>query len=412
MSMGTPNIENARKRYDEMKRDPASLDLTRGKPAPEQLDLSEGLATVLGPKDYRAADGTDCRNYGGLEGLPEARALFGEILEVKAERVMAADNASLSLMWETLAHAVLHGVPDGSRAWREQGPRFLCPSPGYDRHFSICEDLGIEMLTVGMNAEGPDMDAVERLASADERVKGLWIVPKYGNPTGVTLSDGVVERLAKMKTAAPDFRVMWDNAYVVHDLGDSPDRLRNGLAEAEKHGNANRFWLYTSFSKVTHAGAAVAAMASSDANIAWMKKHHANVTIGPDKLNQLRHARFLKNLDGVRAHMRKHAAILRPKFELTQQILERELGGTSFATWTKPNGGYFVSLDTQPGRATRVVKMAAEAGVKLTPAGSAFPYKKDPSDRNIRVAPSFPSMKELERAIEVLAVSIICASAE
>jgi DNA-binding transcriptional MocR family regulator len=405
-------VSAAHKRYDEMKQKPASLDLTRGKPAPEQLDLSDGLTTILAEKDYRAADGTDCRNYGGLEGLPEARALFAEILEVKPERVMAAENSSLALMYETLAHAVLHGVPDGSRPWREQRPQFLCPSPGYDRHYSICEDLGIDMLTVGMNAEGPDMEAVERLAGADERVKGLWIVPKYGNPTGVTLSAAVVERLAAMKTAAPDFRVMWDNAYAVHDLHDTPDPLANGPVLAEKAGNPNRFWAFTSFSKVTFAGAGVAAMASSDANIAWMRKHHANVTIGPDKLNQLRHVRFLKNADGVRAHMRKHAAILRPKFDLALRVLDRELAGLDLATWTKPNGGYFVSLDTRQGRATRVVKMAADAGVKLTPAGSAFPYKKDPLDRNIRIAPSFPSLAELERAIEVLAVAIVCASAE
>jgi DNA-binding transcriptional MocR family regulator len=403
------HLEDARKRYEAMKSAPAVLDLTRGKPAPEQLDLSNELLAVLGPKDFRAADGTDCRNYGGLA---EARALFAELLEVKADRVMAADNSSLALMHETLAHAVVQGVPGGTRAWRDQKPQFLCPSPGYDRHFSICESLGIEMLPVGMNDEGPDMDAVERLAASDERVKGLWIVPKYGNPTGVTLGADVVKRLARMKTAAPDFRVMWDNAYAVHDLHDRPDVLVNAVAAAEEAGNADRFWAYMSFSKVTFAGAGVAAMASSDANLAWMRKHHANMTIGPDKLNQLRHVRFLKNADGVRAHMRKHAAILRPKFERVEQILERELGGTGLATWTKPNGGYFVSLDTQQGRAARVVKMAADAGVKLTPAGSAFPYKKDRLDRNIRIAPSFPSMRELERAIEVLAVSVVCASAE
>lgn len=405
------SLDDARKRYSEMTRNPVSLDLTRGKPASEQLDLSSELATVLGPNDYRAADGTDCRNYGGLDGLPEMRALFGELLEVAPDQVMTADNSSLALMYETLAHAVLHGVPDGSRAWREQGARFLCPSPGYDRHFSICEDLGIEMLMVGMTPEGPDMEAVERLAGGDERVKGLWIVPKYSNPTGITLSADVVRRLAKMKTAAPDFRIMWDNAYAVHDLTDSATSLANGLWEGQTAGNANRFWVFASFSKVTFAGASVAAMASSPANIAWMRKHHANVTIGPNKLNQLGHVRFLKNAAGVRALMRKHAAILRPKFEAVQRVLERELGGTGLATWTKPTGGYFVSLDTQPQRAARVVKMAADAGVKLTPAGSAFPYKKDPQDRNIRIAPSFPSMNELERAMDVLAVSVQCASA-
>lgn len=405
------SLEDARKRYEEMTRNPTPLDLTRGKPSSEQLDLSNALATTLGPNDYRAADGTDCRNYGGLDGLPEMRALFGEILEVAPDQVMAADNSSLALMYETLAHAVLHGVVDGTRSWREQAPRFLCPSPGYDRHFSICEALGIEMLTVGMTPEGPDMEAIERLAATDERVKGMWIVPKYGNPTGVTLTAGVVRRLAQMKTAAPDFRIMWDNAYAVHDLTDSPETLANGLSEGQAAGNANRFWVYASFSKVTFAGASVAAMASSPANIAWMRKHHANVTIGPDKLNQLRHVRFLQSAAGVRALMRKHAAILRPKFSAVQRVLERELGGTGLATWTQPKGGYFVSFDTRPERAARVVKMAADAGVKLTPAGSAFPYKKDPQDRNIRIAPSFPSLKELERAMEVLAVSVQCAGA-
>jgi DNA-binding transcriptional MocR family regulator len=406
------SLTDARARYEEMKRVPVPLDLTRGKPAPEQLDLSNPLTTILAVTDFRAADGTDCRNYGGLDGLPEARALFGELLEVPTDRVMASDSSSLALMYETLAHAVLHGVPDGTRPWRDQRPQFLCPSPGYDRHFSICEDLGIEMVHVGMTSEGPDMEAVERLAADNERVKGLWIVPKYGNPTGVTLSAAVVARLARMKTAAPDFRVMWDNAYAVHDLTDSPDSLAGGLALAEEGGHANRFWLYASLSKVTFAGASISAMASSPANLAWMRKHHANVTIGPDKLNQLRHVRFLKNADGVRAHMRKHAAILRPKFDLVQTVLDGELGTSDLATWTKPNGGYFISLDTQPGRAARVVAMAGDAGVKLTPAGSAFPYKKDPLDRNIRIAPSFPSLKDLGRAIEVLAVSIVCASGE
>jgi len=325
---------------------------------------------------------------------------------------MAAENSSLSLMYHTLALAMLHGVPDGSRPWAEQKPRFLCPSPGYDRHFSVCEDLGIEMIPVAMTPEGPDMEAVERLAASDERIKGLWIVPKYGNPTGVTLSPAVVSGLAKMKTAARDFRIMWDNAYAVHDLSETPDTLANGFVEAEKAGHPSRLWLYASFSKVTFAGAGVAAMASDAANLAWMRKHHANVTIGPDKLNQLRHARFLKTAQGVRDHMRKHANILRPKFELVQRVLDRELGGARLAEWTKPRGGYFVSLDTQPGRAARVVKLAADAGVKLTPAGSAFPHRRDPADRNIRIAPSFPSVSELERAMDVLAVSIVCASTE
>lgn len=412
MAQARVSLDDARRRYDEMRLHPAALDLTRGKPSPEQLDLSSGLSTTLGANDYRAADGTDCRNYGGLDGLPEIRALFGELLEVPSDNVMAADNSSLALMYETMTHAVLQGVPDAARPWREQSPRFLCPSPGYDRHFSICENLGIEMIPVAMTPEGPDMEAVQRLAGADERVKGMWIVPKYGNPTGITLSPAVVRRMAQMKVAAPDFRIMWDNAYAVHDLTGSGDALANVFSESQAAGTSNRFWLYASFSKVTFAGASVAAMASSSANLAWMRKHHANVTIGPDKINQLRHARFLGDAAGVRTLMRKHAAILKPKFDVVQRVLDRELGATGLASWTKPNGGYFVSLDTRPGRAARVVKMAADAGVKLTPAGSAFPYKKDPLDQNIRIAPSFPSLKELERAMDVLAVSIQCATAE
>ena len=404
--------QEASKRYDEMKRTPASLDLTRGKPAPEQLDLSNDLLGILGPKDYRAADGTDCRNYGGLEGLPEMRSLFGELLGTKADQVFVADNSSLFLMYHTLAQSMLHGVVDGSGPWAGQRPRFLCPSPGYDRHFSICEDLGIEMTSVPMTSSGPDMEVVEREAASDPRVKGLWIVPKYGNPTGVTLSPAVVRALARMKTAAADFRVMWDNAYAVHDLGDAPDVLESPMGEAEGAGHKNRFWLYTSLSKVTFAGAGVAAMASSPENVGWMRKHHANVTIGPDKLNQLRHARFLPSADAVRGHMRKHAAILRPKFDVVQRVLEAELGRFELATWTRPRGGYFVSLDTRAGCAAKVVKLAADAGVKLTPAGSAYPYRKDPADRNIRIAPSFPSLGDLERAMKVLAVAILCASTD
>jgi DNA-binding transcriptional MocR family regulator len=411
MAESRASKSSAWQRYEEVKQSRLSLDLTRGKPSPEQLALSNDLLRVLEPADFRAEDGTDCRNYGGLEGLPEARALFGALLEVKPDHVFAGDNSSLLMMYETLVHALLHGVPDGARPWRDDRPRFLCPSPGYDRHFAICEHLGMEMIPVAMNAEGPDLDAVEREVR-DERVKGMWIVPKYGNPTGVTLSPSVVQRLARMKTVAPDFRILWDNAYLVHDLGDSGDELMNGLAEGERAGNGNRFVAYASFSKITFAGAGVAAMASSESNMAWMRKHHAMTTIGPDKINQLRHVRFLKNADGVRALMRKHAAILRPKFELVQRVLEQELGGTGLATWTKPRGGYFVSLDTQPGRAAKVVQLAADAGVKLTPAGSAFPYRKDPLDRNIRIAPSFPSVPELERAIQVLAVSILVAAGQ
>ena len=316
-SRATSPVARAREKYEEMKAKPVAFDLTRGKPCAEQLDLSVGLLTVLGKGDWKSADGTDCRNYGGLEGLKELRALFAEVLEVPADRVLVEGSSSLTLMHDTIVHAVLHGVPDGSGPWVPAQTRFLCPAPGYDRHFSICEHLGIEMVSVPMLPAGPDMDEVEKLVAADPRIKGMWIVPKYGNPTGTTLSSEVVERLARMKTAAPDFRVMWDNAYAIHDLSDSPDPLANVYAAAEKAGTANRFLQYTSLSKVTFAGAGLAAMAASQANVEWMKKQLSFSTIGPDKINQLRHARFFPSAAELRAHMKKHGAILRPKATVT-----------------------------------------------------------------------------------------------
>jgi DNA-binding transcriptional MocR family regulator len=400
----------ARARYDAFKKAPVSLDITRGKPSAEQLDLSNELLAILKPSDFRAADGTDCRNYGGLEGLPEMRALFGAIFEVPAAQVVVGDNASLTLMYETLALAMAHGVPGGAGAWSAQKPRFLCPSPGYDRHFAICEDLGIEMILVPYKGRDPDMEMVERLVKSDPRIKGMWLVPKYNNPTGTTLSDECVRALAKMECAAPDFRIIWDNAYVVHHLSETPDALLSGYAAGVEASQADRFVLYSSFSKVTLAGAGVSAMAGSKANMDWLLLHRSKATIGPDKVNQLRHVRFLKDLNGVTAHMRKHAAILKPKFEMVERILKREIGDTGLATWTKPNGGYFVSLDTKPGQAARVCKMAAEAGLKLTPAGSAFPYRKDPQDQNIRIAPSFPPLAELEKAMEILSVAVLCSA--
>jgi DNA-binding transcriptional MocR family regulator len=315
-------------------------------------------------------------------------------------------------MHDSLVHALLHGVPDGSGPWLPQRPRFLCPVPGYDRHFSMLQNFGIEMIDVPLTPAGPDMEMVERLVATDASIKGMWALPKYGNPTGLTFAPEVVAALARMKAAAPDFRIFWDDAYTVHDLNDTPDVLANALALGEAAGNANRFLLYTSFSKVTFAGAGVAAMAGSQANLDWMRKHTSMATIGPDKLNQLRHVRFFKDLDAIRDHMKKHAAILRPKFACVERVLGQALGDSGLATWTRPRGGYFVSLDTLPGRATRVVKMAADVGLKLTPAGSAFPHRKDPLDRNIRIAPSFPTLPELERAMEVLAVAIICAGAD
>lgn len=391
-------------RYREIQAKKLNLDMTRGKPSPEQLDLSKGLLEIT---DYKAEDGTDCRNYGGLEGLPEARKLFAGLLDAEPGEVIVGGNSSLNLMHDTIVQALLRPLPGGSEPWRGAAPiRFLCPSPGYDRHFAICQYLGIEMVVVGMDDEGPDMDEVERLAGGDPSVKGIWCVPKYSNPTGVTFSAGVVERLASMHTAAPDFRVFWDNAYAVHHLTGSPDRLPSLLAACQRAGNPDRVFTFGSTSKITFAGAGVAAMASSTANLNWLKQGMSMQTIGPDKINQLRHVRFFKDMDGIAAHMQKHAALLKPRFYAVEEVLRRELGDSGAATWTTPRGGYFVSLDTPDGCASKVVAMAAEAGAKLTAAGATFPGGKDPRDRNIRIAPSLPSVSEIRQAMELLAICI------
>ena len=396
--------EQLRNRYEQAKQRGLNLDMTRGKPCGQQLDLSSGLLDCLG-RDYKAADGTDCRNYGGLDGLPEAKKLFAEFLEVTPAEIIVAGNSSLALMHDSIAQAVLRGVPGGSKPWRDVRAKFLCPSPGYDRHFAVCEHLGIEMITVRMTEEGPDMDEVERLTAADESIKGILCVPKYSNPTGVVFSDAVVDRLAKM-TAAPDFRVFWDNAYTVHHLTDKPKPLKNLLSACKAAGNPDRVLLFGSTSKVTFAGAGVAMMAGSEANIAYTKQNMSLQTIGPDKLNQLRHVRFFGDMAGIEAQMKKHAAILAPKFAAVTEILDRELGESGAARWTRPAGGYFISIDTKDGCAKSVVKMAAEAGVKLTSAGATFPHGKDPFDRNIRIAPSMPSQSEIEQAMEIVATCI------
>jgi DNA-binding transcriptional MocR family regulator len=387
------------------------LDMTRGKPSNEQLDLANALSTVLTATDYKAADGTDARNYGGLDGLPEMKAIFADLLETAPRNVIIGGNSSLTMMHDAVVRGLLHGVPDGNGPWLKSKIKFLCPSPGYDRHFAICQAHGIEMLTVDMDANGPDMAQVEKLVAADASIKGMWCVPKYSNPTGNTYSAEVVARLSAMKTAAPDFRLFWDNAYAVHDLYDTTDPLPEIIAACAAAGNPNRPIVLASTSKISFAGAGIAALASSPANIADTLKHLGVQTIGPDKLNQLRHVRFFKDAAGVRAHMQKHAALLRPKFENVTRILERELGGTGLASFTKPRGGYFVSLDTLDGCATEVVKLADEAGVKLTPAGATFPYGRDPRNCNIRIAPSLPPPAQIETAMEVLALCVQLASA-
>jgi DNA-binding transcriptional MocR family regulator len=312
----------------------------------------------------------------------------------------------LTLMHDIIVRALLLGVPGGVAPWGRAPVRFLCPSPGYDRHFAICQLFNIEMITIDMNSDGPDMERVEELVAADASIKGIWCVPKYSNPTGITFSAAVVERLARMRTKAADFRIFWDNAYAVHDLATQPDVLPNILEACKTAGNPDRVLIFTSTAKISFPGGGLSVVAASTTNIKWLRKLLIIQTIGPDKLNQLRHVRFFKDGAGIRAQMRRHAAIIKPKFDKVQEVLERELGGRGIASWTKPNGGYFISLDTLEGCAKKVVAMAADAGVALTPAGATFPYGKDPKDRNIRIAPTFPSLLELETAMEILAVCI------
>ncbi|MEO8070385.1 MAG: aminotransferase class I/II-fold pyridoxal phosphate-dependent enzyme [Acidobacteriota bacterium] len=405
--------EDLNARYDAFKARNLKLDMTRGKPSSEQLDLSAGLFDVLGPSDYTASDGSDTRNYGGLDGLPEMKAIFAEMLEAPAAQVIVGGNASLTMMHDAIVRAMTHGVPDGAGPWgRLPKVKFLAPTPGYDRHFAIAEHFGIELVPVDMKDDGPDVEAAERLVAADSSIKAMWCVPKYANPTGATYSDAVVKRLAAMKTAAPDFRLLWDNAYAVHDLYESGDNLANILTAATQAGHPNRPLVFVSTSKISFAGAGVAAMASSPANVADAKRHLTIQTIGPDKINQLRHVRFFKDFAGIRAHMARHAALLRPKFDAISRVFDAELGGKGIATWTKPRGGYFVSLDTLDGRAAEVVRLSDAAGVKMTAAGATFPLGKDPRDRNIRIAPSLPPLAQIELAMEVVAVCVQLASVQ
>ncbi len=382
-----------------------SLDITRGKPSPEQLDLSNGLLEMVSSHDFHSAEGVDCRNYGGLDGLPEARTLFAAYMDVAPEEIIIGGNSSLNLMYDTFLRAMQHGVGGDAPPWsRQPAVKFICPSPGYDRHFAICEQLGIEMLPVAMTADGPDMDAVESLAAQDASVKGIWCVPLYSNPTGAVYSDDTVDRLARMTTRAADFRIFWDNAYAVHYFGERPARVRSILDACKAAGNPDRPLLFGSTSKITFPGAGLAMMAGSTRNMAWVRDHLFFQTIGPDKLNQLRHVRFFSDLASIHAHMEKHAAIVRPRFQAVQEILTHELAGKGIASWTRPEGGYFVSFDAPEGCARAIVKMAAEAGVKLTPAGATYPLRKDPRDNNIRIAPTFASVEDVRTAVKVLAI--------
>jgi DNA-binding transcriptional MocR family regulator len=399
-------LARARQDYQDLAGRGLSLDLTRGKPAPEQLDLSEDLLSLPGGR-HTAADGTDVRNYGGLQGLPELREIFAGLLQVPAAQLLAAGNSSLELMHDCLVHALLSVMPGAKARWAdEERIVFLCPVPGYDRHFALCERFGIEMVAVPMTADGPDMDTVERLVAEDPAVKGIWCVPKYSNPDGTCYSDATVARLAAMPTAAPDFRIFWDNAYAAHHLTDERVEIADLLGAAAEAGHPDRVFVFGSTSKMTAAGAGVAFFGSSPANVKWLLANNAKRSIGPDKVNQLRHVMFLRDADGVRAHMERHRALLQPKFEAVARILQQELGGTGLAKWTSPKGGYFVTLEVPDGCAKEVVRRAAEAGIVLTPAGATHPYGKDPRDAVIRIAPSYPGLKELEQAIEGLAVCV------
>ncbi len=385
------------------------LDITRGKPSAAQLDLSDALLTT--PLDDHFAGGVDVRNYGGLTGITELREIFSDLLGVPVDQLLAADNASLSLMHDSIAFALQHGVPGSTQPWGAGPVKFLCPSPGYDRHFAICEHLGIEMITIEMREDGPDMAAVREHVT-DPAVKGIWLVPTYANPTGAVVSEEVAAELAALQTAAADFRIFWDNAYAVHDLTDQHAKTADILGLCAASGHPDRPLLFASTSKITHAGAGVSFLGGSPENVAWYLSHAQFRSIGPDKVNQLRHARFLGDAQGVLDLMAGHREILAPKFDTVLRILTDRLGAHGVASWTEPKGGYFVSLDVVDGTATRIVQLAKAAGIALTPAGASFPYGKDPRDRNIRIAPSFPPLDELTQAMEGLATCVLLAAAE
>jgi DNA-binding transcriptional MocR family regulator len=395
--------------YNELRALNLKLDLTRGKPSPEQLDLSNGLLSLPGEGDYRDATGTDLRNYGGPDGLPELRAIFGELLSIPATQLLALGNASLEIMHNTFVHAMLHGVVGSEKPWYEvEGLAMICPTPGYDRHFAICEALGIRMIPVPLVDGLLDLETIRGLVATDASIRGLWAVPLYANPSGTSLSVGEVEALVSMQTAAPDFRLFWDNAYAVHHLTDDEPSAVDVLALATAAGNPNRPFVFASTSKITLPGAGVSFFGSSPENVEWYRHHSSVQSIGPDKINQLRHLRLLKSAEGVREHMRGHRAIAAPRFAAALAILERRLAGS--ARWTTPTGGYFISLEVPDGTASVAIKLAADIGVALTPAGSAFPYSKDPRDSNIRIAPTFPSLADLEKAIDALCTCVLLAA--
>ncbi|MBP3457633.1 MAG: aminotransferase class I/II-fold pyridoxal phosphate-dependent enzyme [Lachnospiraceae bacterium] len=402
--------------YENAKGKGLKLDMSRGKPSAEQLDLSkEMLDVVSSESNCKTEDGVECRNYGQMEGIYEARKLMADMMDTKPENVIVCGNASLNVMFDTISRSMTHGVC-GSTPWcKLDKVKFLCPVPGYDRHFAITEYFGIEMINIPMSEDGPDMDLVEKYVSEDAAVKGIWCVPKYSNPQGVCYSDETVKRMAALKPAAEDFRIYWDNAYAVHHLYEEPERqvqLLDIISQCEKAGNPDMVLEFASTSKVSFPGGGISAVAASAKNLEYIKKSMTIQTIGYDKINQLRHVRFFKDINGIKAHMMKHAASIRPKFEAVLATLEKELGGLEIATWIKPKGGYFISFDAMEGCAKEIVAKCKEAGVVMTGAGSSYPYKKDPKDSNIRIAPTFPTPDELAAATEIFVLCVKLVSVE
>ncbi len=400
--------------YEEAKAKGLKLDMSRGKAASAQLDMEMDFLDVINSgSDYKTQAGVDCRNYGLLDGIPEAKKLMGDLMGVPEDQVIVCGNASLSIMYDTVARSMLFGV-QGSTPWCKLDKiKFLCPVPGYDRHFAITEQFGIEMVNIPMTPQGPDMDLVEKYVNNDPAVKGIWCVPKYSNPQGYTYSDETVRRFARLNPAAPDFRIFWDNAYAIHFLyEDQDDTLLEILSECEKAGKPDMVYEFCSTSKISFPGGGISAVAASKENLEYFKKTMTIQTIGYDKINQLRHVRYFKDINGMKEHMKKHAAIVRPKFEAVLEVLEKELGGLELGTWTKPHGGYFISFHTMEGCAKKVVGKCKEAGVVLTGAGATYPYKKDPKDDNIRLAPTFPSSEELSTATDLFVLCVKLVSVE
>ncbi|MHB1452415.1 MAG: aminotransferase class I/II-fold pyridoxal phosphate-dependent enzyme [Saccharofermentanales bacterium] len=405
-------IRTLEQQYLAFKAQENKLNMARGKPCKEQLKLSDGMLECVLDSDIYDSTGFDCRNYGILDGIPEAKSLFAGLLGITEDKVIVGGNSSLNMMYDTVARAMLFGMKDSVRPWsKEDKITFLCPSPGYDRHFALTESLGIQMIAVPMTPEGPDMDIVEQLAGSDESVRGIWCVPLYSNPDGITYSEETCRRIASMKTASRDFTIMWDNSYFVHHLHENRDSIPDIISLCASYGNDNRVYEFASTSKITWAGAGIACVASSVQNISYVRSHITYQTIGPDKINQLRHVRFLKDTAGVIEMMKKHERILKPKFDAVLAILKRELGNTGIAKWNVPRGGYFISLFVCKGTAKEVVRLCRECGVELTPAGATYPYGIDPDDSNIRIAPSFPPVAELSVAIDILCLSTRLAAA-